>query len=340
VLSICCAAALAPTGTSHALDPGPGPSADFSFTPFVPLVGETVTFTAVAAPEPGAEITSYRWDLDGDGSNELNSGLKPTVTKKYTKTGVITVKLQMRDSWDNRIDKTHVLTVGGQPPIASFSFTPSAPVVNQPVLFTSAASDPDGVVLDQAWDLNGDGVYDNGGGSTALRTFGAPGSYVVGLRATDNEGHASFDSRTVGVAASPSLVSTLPGALGPRLLSPFPVVRLAGRIFRRGSRVRLLEVDTPPGTVVHVRCTGRGCPFRTERRAVTAGGPNANAARRIRLRLLERLLRPGVTLRIMVTSKDRIGKYTVFKIRRRKAPARTDLCLLPSSRKPIACPAA
>src|SRR4051812_33816698 len=64
--------------TAQALDPGP--SVDFAFQPLVPLVGQTVTFTAEALPEDGADLVSYRWDLDGDDSFELNTGLVPTAT--------------------------------------------------------------------------------------------------------------------------------------------------------------------------------------------------------------------------------------------------------------------
>ena len=62
------------------------------------------------------------------------------------------------------------------PPLASFTITPAAPVANQPVLFTSTSSDADGALMEQVWDLNGDGNYDNGGGPTALRTFADPGN--------------------------------------------------------------------------------------------------------------------------------------------------------------------
>ena len=71
------------------------------------------------------------------------------------------------------------------------------------MLFTSTSSDPDGTLIEQVWDLNGDGNYDNGGGATALRSFADAGSYVVGLRVTDNAGLVSFDSQTLTVVPAP-----------------------------------------------------------------------------------------------------------------------------------------
>jgi hypothetical protein len=119
--------------------------------------------------------------------------------------------------------------------------------------------------------------------------------------------------------------------------SPFPLVRLAGQIVRRGTRIRLLSVVAPRGSRVSIRCTGRGCPF--SRQVRVARSPVGRAARVVRVRRLERLLRPGVRIRIFVTKSDAIGKYTRFRIRRGKAPARTDRCLRPGSSRPVACPA-
>jgi hypothetical protein len=222
------------------------------------------------------------------------------------------------------------------PPVASFTFAPAAPAVNQPVLFTSTSSDPDGTITDQVWDLNGDGNYDNGGGATAMRTFSDAGQYVVGLRVTDNSGLVSFDSQTVTVTATPGApVSTQKD--GPRLLSPFPVVRIAGRITRRGTRVRILRVSAPVGSKISVRCSGRACPFKKQVRAVpTAAG--SRGAVTFRVRRLERLLLPGVRVRVYVTKRGAIGKYTKLRFRAGKPPVRTDQCLMPGSWTPVDCP--
>ena len=53
-----------------------------------------------------------------------------------------------------------------------------------------------------------------------------------------------------------------------RLLSPFPVVRITGRVTGKGTRIRRLTVVAPLGARVKVRCHGRGCPFKTTIRSV------------------------------------------------------------------------
>jgi PKD domain-containing protein len=307
----------------------PGVKADFKWTPQVPGIGQTVRFESTSQATGLANaIADYRWDLDGSTDNGYETGWGSTrvITTDYDEAGQVAVRLQVRDAFDNRSTIKKTVTVARQAPIASFTVSPLAPLVNEPVTFTSTASDPDGTVADLVWDLNGDGSYDNGAGPTALRSFSAPGAYVIGLRVTDNEGMVSFYSQSVGVAG-PTLA--VPPVLRLRLLSPFPVVRIAGRTTKRGVRVKLLRIDAPPGATIQVRCKGRSCPFHSSVRTANV----------VRVRKLERILRVGVTVRVYVSSQTAIGKYTVFKIRKRQSPLRTDACLLPGSLRPVACPA-
>jgi hypothetical protein len=116
-------------------------------------------------------------------------------------------------------------------------------------------------------------------------------------------------------------------------------VRIAGRILRGGTLIRLLSVHAPLGAKVSIRCSGRGCPFAKQVRT-TGSGPTARVTKQVRVRRLERLLRPGVIVRVFVTRAGVIGKYTRFEIRRRKPPARVDRCLNPGSSRPVACPTA
>jgi hypothetical protein len=317
-------------------------STDFSWAPSSPTPGQVVTFTAAATPPARVDIKSYDWDLDGDGSIDAHG---KTATWSYPAPGPVSVGLRVKGSGPHRGDVVHTVSVrvaggGGpapRPPVASFTVAPGAPVTNQPVLFTSTSSDPDGTVQDQVWDLNGDGNYDNGAGPTALRAFADVGQYVVGLRVTDNAGLVSFDSQTVTVAPAPGSPVTTQKS-GPRLLSPFPVVRIVGQATRRGTRVRLLRVKAPVGTKVSVRCTGRSCPFRKQVLAVPASARSLTAIS-VRVRRLERLLLPGVRVRVYVTKPGAVGKYTKFRFRARNAPVRTDYCVMPGSWAPAECPA-
>jgi hypothetical protein len=61
--------------------------------------------------------------------------------------------------------------------------------------------------------------------------------------------------------------------------------------------------------------------------------------RSVRFTKFPNALRKGATLRVYITRKGVIGKYTRFRIRVNKAPARLDACLPASgSTRPRKCP--
>jgi len=74
------------------------------------------------------------------------------------------------------------------PPIASFAFTPDAPVAAEPVEFNGMFSfDFDGTIVAYAWDFESNGVVD-ASGPIVLHVFPAPGQYAVRLTVTDDDG--------------------------------------------------------------------------------------------------------------------------------------------------------
>jgi hypothetical protein len=217
---------------------------------------------------------------------------------------------------------------------ASFTYAPPAPLVNQVVAFTSTsvATGQDNRVGLEAWDLDGDGAFNDDFGTTAARSFPTAGAYTVGLRVSDRHGHSADASAVVTVSNPP------PPA--PPTLKPFPVVRLLGTISRRGTRVRRLSIYAPAGASVDVRCRGRGCPFRARTRSASlAAASPLHALRVVRVRRFRhRLLRAGVVLKVIVSKPGTIGKYTRFRIQRGRPPLRQDRCVMPSSTVPVRCP--
>lgn len=115
----------------------------------------------------------------------------------------------------------------------------------------------------------------------------------------------------------------------PRMLRPFPLIRISGRLTMTGARVKRLTVRAPRGARVTVVCRGRGCPRRRM----------ATVATVLRLRPFEHDLRAGMRLTITVSKPGYIAKVTTILIRRGRAPLRTDLCALPGAKTPSACPA-
>jgi hypothetical protein len=83
---------------------------------------------------------------------------------------------------------------------------------------------------------------------------------------------------------------------------------------------------------VRVRCKGKGgaCP-KVIRRKRAKG-------KSLRFKTFEGSIRAGAKLEVFVVRKNRIGKYTRFKLRSAKIPLRVDACLVPGKRKPRPCP--
>jgi hypothetical protein len=135
---------------------------------------------------------------------------------------------------------------------------------------------------------------------------------------------------TVASAAPPPSVPPRPAAApAPRILSPFPVVRIKGVATAGGARVTLLSVTAPRGVRITATCRGDACPVR---RYVAAAGER-------RLRRFERKFAAGARLEVRITRPGYIGKSSVFVIRRHAAPRRIDRCLAPDAVRVVRCPA-
>jgi PKD domain len=214
----------------------------------------------------------------------------------------------------------------GKDPSASFSFSPENPRAGDQLQFASSSCDPDGRLVRQAWDLDGDGEFDDAEGPVAGARFAGSGAHIVGLQVTDRDGASDVTRRTVIV----NTPYALPRPDSARLMSPFPVVTLGGRLAGRGARIKLLSVRAPVCALVRVSCRGRGCP--TKRASAYVG------RKTLRLRRFERQLGRGTVLTVRVSKGDRIGKFTQFRIRSGLEPTRRDLCLKPGARAGSRCP--
>ena len=191
----------------------------------------------------------------------------------------------------------------------------------------SSSCDPDGRIIRQAWDLDADGQFDDANGATANTTFSSPGARSIGLQVWSADGATDVRRRNVFVDTA----YALPRPDSARLMSPFPVVTLAGRLTPAGARIRLLSVRAPICSLVRVACRGRGCPARKVQRRFAG-------RRSVRFRRFERRLRARAKLTVSVSRGTLIGKQTRFRIRKGRAPLRRDLCLMPGESRGSRCP--
>jgi glucose/arabinose dehydrogenase len=105
-------------------------------------------------------------------------------------------------------------TAANQAPTAVATATPTSGSAPLTVNFDgTGSSDPDGDTLAYAWDLDGDGAYDDSTATRPSYTYTAAGSYAAKLRVTDPGGLSGTATVTVTVGGvSPTATITTPAA--------------------------------------------------------------------------------------------------------------------------------
>jgi glucose/arabinose dehydrogenase len=108
------------------------------------------------------------------------------------------------DFANGRVRRIHY-TEGNQPPRAVAGTNRTDGGTPLTVNFNaSGSSDPDpGDTLSYAWDLDGDGAYDDAATPDASFEYTAAGSYLVGLRVTDDHGAAATDTVAITAGNTP-----------------------------------------------------------------------------------------------------------------------------------------
>ncbi len=259
--------------------------------------------------------------------------------------GRSTFRVRVLDEVGNVASDSREITIDTTPPSLAITSGPSGTTTDNTPLFQFTA-EADATVtcsIDQ-----GVPVYSpcTGPGADAVVAPLPDGVYTFRVRATDRAGNETVATRGFTVDAVPDA----PGPVGPRpaptptppvlrLLSPFPIVRIAGTLTATGVRIRLLSVRAPRGALVRVSVTppcgrakrSRRC--RVVQAARTIGGTDVVGFRR-----LARAYRSGTVIVVRVWRADRIGKYTRFTIVRGKAPKRVDQCLVPGATDGSRCP--
>ncbi len=177
------------------LDPPSGPqppTASFTISPNPAQTNQTVTFDATSSTDPDGPITKYEWDLNGDGTYEVDNGTNPVITHTYTATGVITVRLRVTDAQGVRSTTNRALSIDN----------------------TGGGSYPSRVLgttgLTNYWrmgDTSGTALVDSFGTANAT-TVGAPTLGAPGALFTDPDTAVTFDGTNDAASASLNLSGT------------------------------------------------------------------------------------------------------------------------------------
>jgi glucose/arabinose dehydrogenase len=184
-----------------------------------PKGGSSVAGTSFAFSSGGSYPTEYRGALFfADYSRRCiwaiptGAGGLPDISKRRTFVGGAAepVDLQIGPGGD-----LFYVDLGGtirrvryfnqnQPPTAVAAANPTSGPAPLTVSFDGrSSSDPDGDALTYAWDLDGDGAFDDAATATATFTYTQPGNYTVMLQVTDPSGASGTSSVTISAGNTP-----------------------------------------------------------------------------------------------------------------------------------------
>lgn len=164
----------------------------------------------------------FRWDLNGDGTYELDWSSDTNPTTTYDLPGTYSASVQIRDS-DGLTDEASVsVTIldDNLPPEAEFSISSDSGLTDKTIGTTSTtftfnasgSSDEEDSTsaLEVRWDYDGDGTWDTTYSTTksAQHQYSDAGTYTVILEVIDTEGETDQFEDTVTVVSNDTPVAT------------------------------------------------------------------------------------------------------------------------------------
>jgi len=153
------------------------PTVDFEWTPLHPTTLDIVSFTDLSTDK---SVDEWFWEF-GDGySSDLQNP-----THQYADDGSYNVTLTINDD-DGAVNATtKTVVVSNIAPVASFTYDPMDPLVNDAISFNESSTDADGTIVNWTWDFdNGDISYVQ----NPSYQYMSPGTYSVCLTVRDDDG--------------------------------------------------------------------------------------------------------------------------------------------------------
>lgn len=170
------------------------PVADFDFSPKIVTTDTVVAFSDHSYDSDGG-LVNWSWDF-GDGTKSFQRH----PTHRFARGGNLTVTLTVTDDLGARTSLSKVVLVRNTPPLAGFTYSPSAIATLDPIQFMDNSSDPDGSIVRWNWSF-GDGRF--GAGSAPVHAYARPGLYTVTITVTDDGGDADSATTTILVSNRP-----------------------------------------------------------------------------------------------------------------------------------------
>ncbi|HEY7708092.1 MAG TPA: trypsin-like serine protease [Gaiellaceae bacterium] len=143
---------------------GPRPEARFTWTPA--HAGHPVTLTSTSFNPEAGDFDTFSWDFDADGQFDDATGA--SVTHTFPSRGLPQVSMRASKVDGDWASTTQFVSVNGLP--VADQIGPYAVREGASVALVASGSDPEGQAVTYAWDLDGNGSFEN---PNRIATFSA-----------------------------------------------------------------------------------------------------------------------------------------------------------------------
>ncbi|MCX6645414.1 MAG: PKD domain-containing protein, partial [bacterium] len=152
-----------------------------------------ISFSGSNSYDPdGGDIKLFEWDWNNDGTYDETG---ENVVHSWSEFGTYPVQLRVTDDdlQVDMLDKPLSVEIATVNPVSYAEADPNPQAQHFPVSFSGSKShDPDGGEIQLfEWDWNSDGICDDTG-ENVDHTWDVPGTYLVQLRVTDDEGQVDI----------------------------------------------------------------------------------------------------------------------------------------------------
>jgi PKD repeat protein len=187
--------------------------------PYTGNEGQAITLQA-SGSDPGGGQVSFAWDLDGQPGFETPG---QQVSYTWPDNGEFTVVLRVDNGRGGTTTDSTTVSVSNVNPTVDAG-GPYTTQVDTPVTLAATGTDVPADPLSFAWDLNNDGVFDDGTGPEVTYSWSVTQTYTVAVQVRDGDGGVASDTATVNVNSLlpvawwtiPYLLALAKGRLGTR----------------------------------------------------------------------------------------------------------------------------
>jgi PKD repeat protein len=187
------------------IQPGPAPTANFTWSNAVAT--KPITFTSTSTASTGRSIQSVEWYFGGQAVGPPDATGSSAV-KTYPSSGLKFVRMRVKDDDQQWAEITKSVNVAPLPsPTLDYKVSPVPILVNEAATFEALATPQPGRTIARIeWDFGVDGTVD-ATGPTIQRRFSTPGLMSLRLRVVDDDGQAAELADQVLVNAPPEAPS-------------------------------------------------------------------------------------------------------------------------------------